>query len=397
VIFLIFGFPGDDRRGACLQAEKWEHTISYSMLYLGFLINSRGITVSWPYYKRAELYRKLEEILQQRANNVTISPRTMASVIGKLRSAISISPWGTYLSFSMSTHLTQASQNAFRATRSWWSKAKIRVNKTVIRDMRLLMEALLAPEEDPIWTHPIALLVPREAMHWFKSNASYAGIGGWTLNFGALIWRVTQEDPVILGFNMKTIGPKTDEPTDPSKPGSHINPLEFLAAIIDLWLALKLISLEPILCQTGYILDLISDNTTCLSWTHVAATTPNPALQQMAHFASALLVQAARLLTRVQPSHLAGILNEEADTLSWRLKSGQVPSWEHVTLQHSQLQTCRICLLPRKLLSTLAKKLSLPQTEVTFNLVTTDLLTLDLNFLPAGLPAKGLTSSLQLP
>jgi hypothetical protein len=203
----------------------------------------------------------------------------MASVIGKLRSAISISPWGTYLSFSMSTHLTRASHNAFRATHSWWSKAKIRVNKTVIQDMHLLMEPLLAPKEDPIWTHPIALLVPREATHWFKSNANYAGIGGWTLNFGALMWRVTREDLVILGFNMKTIGPKADKPMDPSKPGLHINPLEFLAAIVNLWLALKLISIKPIQCQTGYILDLISDNTTCLSWMHVAATTPDPELQ----------------------------------------------------------------------------------------------------------------------
>jgi hypothetical protein len=43
---------------------------------------------------------------------------------------------------------------------------------------------------------------------------------------------------------------------------------------------------------------------------------PNPELQQLAHFASALLVQAACLLTRVQPSHIPGILNHKADTLS---------------------------------------------------------------------------------
>jgi hypothetical protein len=344
--FLIFGFPGDNRRGACLQDEKWDHTISHIMVYLGFLINSRAMTVSWPFSKREELYHELMAILSQRANNVTISPKQLASVIGKLRSAINISPWGTYLSFSMATNLTRASRNAFRTTRSWWSKAKIRVNKTVIRDMRLLLETLLAPEEDPLWTRPIALLVPREPTHWVRSDASYAGIGGWTPYFGGLMWRVTREDLVLLGFNMKTIGPKTDEPTDPANSGLHINPLEYLAAIINLWLALKCISLSAVLCQTGYILDLQSDNTTALSWTHVAATTPDPLLQQMARFCSSLLVQAARLLTRVQPSHIAGKLNFEADTLSRRSKSGQVPSWEHVISQHFPLRTCRICLLP---------------------------------------------------
>jgi hypothetical protein len=115
----------------------------------------------------------------------------------------------------------------------------------------------------------------------------------------------------------------------------------------------------------------------------------------MARFCSSLLVQAARLLTRVQPSHIAGKLNFEADTLSRRSKSGQVPSWELVISQHSPLQTCRICLLPPKLLSKLASTISSPQIEVTFDAVMTDLLTLDLDFLPIGSLAKDLTSSLQ--
>jgi hypothetical protein len=38
--FLIFGFPGDGRRGACLQDKKWDQTISHIMMYLGYLINS---------------------------------------------------------------------------------------------------------------------------------------------------------------------------------------------------------------------------------------------------------------------------------------------------------------------------------------------------------------------
>jgi hypothetical protein len=63
--FLIFGFPGDDRRGACLQDEKWDHTISHIMVYLGFLINSRAMTVSWPFSKREELYHELMAILSQ--------------------------------------------------------------------------------------------------------------------------------------------------------------------------------------------------------------------------------------------------------------------------------------------------------------------------------------------
>jgi len=258
------------------------------------------------------------------------------------------------------------------------------------------LETLLVPEEDPLWTRPIALLVPREPTHWLKSDASYAGIGGWTLSFGTFMWRITRDALVDFGFHMKTIGTTIDEPTDPTITGLHINPLEFLAVIINLWIALKIISTGN-LSATGYIISLLSDNTTALSWMHVAATTPNPELQQLARFASALLVQAARLLTRVQPSHIPGILNDEADTLSRRSKDGRIPSWAHVMSQHSQLATCRICLLPPKLLLTLASLLSSPKIAVTFDSVTTDLLTLDLSFLPVGSTPCTLLSSLQHP
>ena len=222
-----------------------------------------------------------------------LTPKQTASILGKLCSAIQISPWGVFLSFSLATNLTRACRNAYNTTRSWWSKGKIRLNSAALRDIRLLMETLLAPEEDPIWTRPIALLVPRTATHWLKSDASYAGIGGWSQDFGTFMWRVTQEDLLEFGFNMKPIGQLIDEPVDPTTTGLHINPLEFLAIIINLWLALKLIDDGP-LCLTGSIIDLLSDNTTALSWMHVAATTPNTELQQLACFASALLVQAAR-------------------------------------------------------------------------------------------------------
>jgi hypothetical protein len=93
----------------------------------------------------------------------------------------------------------------------------------------------------------------------------------------------------------------TDEPADPAAQGLHINPLEFLAIIINLWLALKIIGDNP-LCLTGSIIDLLSDNTTALSWMHVAATKLNPELQQLARFASALLVASSSTRERERRS-----------------------------------------------------------------------------------------------
>jgi hypothetical protein len=114
--FLILGFPGDDCRGACLQDKKWDQLISHIMMYLGFLINSRAMTVSWPLYKQEELYNKLPPLLSLPKKLRWLTPKQCASIIGKLRSAIQISPWGVYLSFALATNLKRACRNAHVAT-----------------------------------------------------------------------------------------------------------------------------------------------------------------------------------------------------------------------------------------------------------------------------------------
>jgi hypothetical protein len=150
--FLILGMPSHDRRGVCLQDDKGDPTISHIMLYLGFIINSWEMTVSWPCSKREELFHKLTAILTMPCScRHLLTPKQTASILGKLRSAIQISPWGVFLSFSLTANLKQACRNAYGSTHSWWSKGKIRLNSSApLRNIRLLLETLLAPEEDPI-------------------------------------------------------------------------------------------------------------------------------------------------------------------------------------------------------------------------------------------------------
>jgi hypothetical protein len=168
--------------------------------------------------------------------------------------------------------------------------------------------------------------------------------------------------------------------------------LEFIACIVNLWLLIKLIqSLLPLL--TGYIIDLWSDNTSALSWMKLAASTRDPRLQPLARLASTFLVIASQHLTRVQPRHIPGKLNIEADYLS-RSENGQTPSWDRVIAQCSRLWTFQVCLLPRKLLSSLAGLILPGLTKDTYVSLATRLLTLDFVTLPVGLATKGMTSTL---
>jgi hypothetical protein len=110
----------------------------------------------------------------------------------------------------------------------------------------------------------------------------------------------------------------------------------------------------------------------------MTATTKDPLLQPLARFASALLIQSRQSLTRIQLHHIPGVDNDEADALS-RYTNGRLTSWADVTRQCSRLRTCRICLLPRKLLSVLADLSSSRPIEGTFAEVTTSLLIPELN------------------
>jgi hypothetical protein len=388
--FTLFGWPTNDRRGSCIAPDKWDPVVSYIVLFLGYKINSRTMMVTWPYYKRTALLAEIEEALAARQRCIT--PKLAASILGKIRSVYDVAPWGPYISFSLSEALKAATRSAFSNRKSWWKRGKVRLSASVREDLRFLCEFLSEPEFSPVWSRYIGLLVPRVATHALLSDASYEGIGGWTPDF-ELMWRLTRDDLILLGFPLKLVTSTDGEPEMDAE-GLHINPLEFIAAIVNLWLLLKCIqNLPP--CETGYIVDLLSDNTSALSWMKVTAATRNPDLQPLARFASALLVQASRLLTRVQPCHIPGKDNVEADALS-RLQNGRLRCWADVIARCSRLQTCRICLLPPELLLTLAELSSCKQIEDTYDNVTTHLLTLDYDFLPDGSNLQVLHGSLPL-
>ena len=74
-----------------------------------------------------------------------------------------------------------------------------------------------------------------------------------------------------------------------------------ILCLISLWITIKcVIVLGPI--DGGYIIGLLADNTTALSWMSTAARTKNPLLQGRARLGSVLLVVAASLLTKFVPN-----------------------------------------------------------------------------------------------
>jgi hypothetical protein len=140
--------------------------------------------------------------------------------------------------------------------------------------MACIAALLLESEFSPVWSQYIGLLVPRDATHTTLSDASYAGIGGWSPAF-RIQGRVTRDDLVDLGFAMKIIDSYAAKPLEATSTGLHINPLEFLGCIVNMWILLKQMQTLPS-CPTGCIVDLLSDNTSALSWMKLTAITRDP-------------------------------------------------------------------------------------------------------------------------
>ncbi|CAJ1945298.1 unnamed protein product [Cylindrotheca closterium] len=379
-----FGVFGDaDRRGGCLQDAKWTSLVSETFLFLGFRIDTYAMTVSWPFAKRKALNDEIQDILSRKRKYVT--PKEMAHIIGVIRSAAAIAPWGTFLSFNLQNALTTAARNAYSTNCSWWTRSWIYLSGVAIATLHQIWETLTVPEGSPLWSRPISLYLDRDFSHRVFSDASYAGIGGWSSDFGFL-WRLCREDLIRAGFDMRDIDLASSEPvSDGSNEGLHINPLEFIGVLVNLWIVLKFVKkLRP--RSGGYILLLLADNTTALAWMSLAARTKNPLLQGLARLGAALLVHAAALLTKVVKRHLPGDQNDVADALS-RPPTSANPEQnvlDSVIAQWSQLDDCRICLVPFELLSTIASVISSQSTAVRYDQITTNLLNLELRILPAS-------------
>jgi hypothetical protein len=62
-------------------------------------------------------------------------------------------------------------------------RGKVWLTKSMTKDMECIAGMLLEPEFSPVWSQYIGLIIPRDATHQILSDASYAGIGGWSPDF----------------------------------------------------------------------------------------------------------------------------------------------------------------------------------------------------------------------
>jgi hypothetical protein len=117
------------------------------------------------------------------------------------------------------------------------------------------------------------------------SDASYGGIGGWSRQLGFL-WRITRDELIACGIHMRLTDSEgealTRRPSPADTDGIHINLLEFIAIIINVWLALSWVRSAPT-PPGGHIIAILADNTSALFWLRYAAQSRRLPIQHIAH------------------------------------------------------------------------------------------------------------------
>jgi hypothetical protein len=389
--YTVFGFPLEDRRPPCLNERKWRTLITHILRYLGFEIDTRQMTVRWPADKRERLRTLITDKWKPDASlkdPLWLSPKAIAQTLGLIGSGGIASQTARYLSLRLQFCLNSAvSAKTNTASTKWWVTARVRVPLEARKDVRTIHQLLSAKNAEIYWTTPIGLIVPRTKTTAIKADSSFEGMGGWCKN-PPFMWRLSREDLIKCGFdiprNCDDIRSKTDAENfaaGHTHAQAIINILEFIASIISLWFFVTLTARDTTKRLHLHRPTLFSDNTCAVSWLEAAARTKRAPVRRLAVFAQMLLTHCG-LSIQVESTHIAGILNIEADALS---RFSVAKSWASVISKMSQqLGNLPPYQVPLELLLEISRLLSYNATEATSVPKMTRLLTLEPKTLQDG-------------
>jgi len=351
--YLVFGFPGGDawaNRPPCINEHKWRTDLTHKSMFLGFEIDTRNMTLTWPLDKRMRLHHRITALLEAYSSHGFVKCREIAQALGLLRNGCAVLPLGSTMSlqlqhaFNTKVAIAMGGKPSPSRQRRFWDSAEIRLTPRLADDLKGIRTLLdINNITSTAWTRPIGLLIPRETQFTFFSDASYDGMGGWCPQLD-IMWRITKEELCSLGFHMVT----HSEPTPDDPPGAiHINVLEFVALTVNVWLALASCSSRDPTHKRHHTANFLADNTSAISWMIHAGRAKAPHARRLARFLQALLTLSPVPL-QFQSNHISGTSNETADILS---RPSRAESWVSViNMRPNDLLHCTPYLAPRKLL-----------------------------------------------
>jgi hypothetical protein len=271
------------KREDCLSLSKLaeEGTLSETAIVLGWLINTRKLTISLPADKFNSWRIDINTIISQRKATI----EDLECLIGRLNHAASVLSLARYFLNRLRRTLTPSDgnlPNLFSKQHKKW------LSKSTLADLQLFHDIILPKIHKGI---NINLLTYRRPTHILFSDACPKGLGGYSANTGKA-WRW----PIPSEFIESVLNKN--------------NLLEFLAAIITIWLQLLDSTTQPLPCLLA-----LTDNSSAVGWLHKANIdeAQNKALHIASRKLATLVIEADCCL---YSQHFKGAYNNVADALS---------------------------------------------------------------------------------
>ena len=270
-------------REDCLSLSKLaeEGTLSETAIVLGWHINTREMTVSLPLDKFKSWQNDINSILQYKNGSI----EEIECLIGRLNHAASVLPLARYYLNRIRHTIPQPTMNKPRCQtkshRKW-------LTKSTLEDLQLFHDTILPKIHRGI---NINLLTYRRPTHILFSDACPQGLGGYSTNTGKA-WRWLIQKEFSESVQNKN------------------NLLEFLAAIITIWIQLLDDTTQPLPCILA-----LTDNSSAVGWLHKANIdeTNNKSLHTASRKLANLVINADCCL---YSQHFKGAYNNVADALS---------------------------------------------------------------------------------
>jgi hypothetical protein len=299
-----------------------------------------------------------------------------------MRNAGFVVPLCLYLSLRLQ-HWFNSQLSKYRkkiASKHWWRNGLLKLPRSACADLDVMCQNISLDPDDSNWRRYIGYLVDRTPNCEAIQDAAHEGLGGWSSTF-LFMWRLTHTElrTAPISWPMKSFDvARLDAPIHAQ--GIHINLLEFVALIINMWFVLWATrDLET--PRGGWILSLRTDNTSALSWLQHAARAKDPIVRRLSRFLIQMILQ-AHFPGKIVSTHIPGKDNDEADCVSRPVS--RAPTWESVMQQCSNLRPCMGYRPPLPLLLALSRLLSLRSSEVVSATEMIELLTLEPTILYNG-------------
>ena len=380
--YVMFGFPGESRRPACLNADKWDQTVSAVVKYLGFIIDTQRMLVIWPVEKRTQLANLLDDTWLNQSIT-TVNPKQASQLLGLVRHGGLVCHLGIYLSLRLQFELNNFLSTGSRKAKSWWSRFRFPISNSIKAELKLLRNTLDDSTYHPTWCRQIGLIIPRDVNTIPISETSYEGIGGYCRAY-KFVWRLSASDLRSCGWKLSGDGAINEKNFTPKTADNeaHINLVEFVAIIVNAWILLKIMNNKVGPSRDEHVIAcFLADNTSALSWLSHASRTKRPQVRNLARLLTGLFLF-RNLPIQISGLHIPGTTNKEADRLS---RFSDHPSWASLIDDASlDLRNLSSHQVPRKLLTIVWSIVSHQRTADTSEQIMTNLWRVELKPLQDG-------------